>query len=748
MSFSRNFEKISLWLVKSGLWLIPILPLYISSSMLFPFITGKNFAFRIIVEIIFALWVGLVVLRSEYRPRLTPLFKAVTTFTAIIFLADLFGLNPWRSFFANYERMEGFMMLGHLYLYFIMLSSVFRDRRDWLVFFHVTLAASLVVSFIALLQKFGYRVSLQGGFRVDSTIGNPTYLASYLVFHVWLLVLLLKKFWANWWLRIIYTAVLFFELLIIYYTATRGAVLALLVVSFLLVFSLFFLWPKIFPSYGRFRSLALVVPLALIAVPLVFWQFRHTDFVRSSPVLSRLTQISFQERTIQSRFLIWGMAYKAALERPVLGWGQENFYLVFQKYFNPGLYAQEPWFDRSHNIFFDWLVHAGFLGLASYLAVLGAAFWMIISGLRKSIIPAWEGLVLLSLFSAHFLQNFFVFDNLNTYLLFFALLAYVQYFDLPLAGAAAGKNSGFFQAPFRLYSKAYATTAALLMVLSFLGYFLHWKPIQESRALTRALSLAQFKGPMDQILGAFERALGYNSFGDTEVREQMANFARSVPGNNRFTPEEKIKFVELTIKELKKEVSGPAKDVKHLLFLAAVLDQAQSLNPKYGLEAEKFLQEAIQLSPTKQIVYFEFAQLYLSQGKVDQVIEVLRKAWYLDKNFQNAGLNLWTIGLAYKKPEVVAEVREVIKIKEIGNSESLIRLGSIYQQQGDLATALEIAERLVETVPGESKHHATYGSLLAYFKRNDEAIKHLQEALRLDPNLKEAQQFLDQLKPR
>lgn len=744
MSSGRNFEKISLWIVKIGLWLIPILPLYISSSMLFPFITGKNFTFRIVVEIIFALWVGLAVLRSEYRVRLTPLFKAVTFFIAIVFLADLFSLNPWRAFFANYERMEGFMMLGHLYLYFIMLSSVFRDRRDWLTFFHVTLAASIIVSFVALLQKFGYRVSLQGGFRVDSTIGNPTYLASYLVFHVWLLAMLLRRFWMKWWLRILYTAALLFELLIIYYTATRGAVLALLVVSFILVVALFFFWPKVFPAHSRLRPWALIVPLALVLVPLTFWQFRHASLVRSSPVLSRLTQMSFQERTIQSRFLIWGMAYKAALERPILGWGQENFYLVFQKYFNPGLHAQEPWFDRSHNIFFDWLVHTGFLGLAAYLAVLGAAFWTLISGIRKNIIPVWEGLILFSLFLAHFLQNFFVFDNLNTYLLFFAFLGYAQYIGIPLENQVAGKVRGSPSLRF----KARAATLAFLAAFLFFGYFLHWKSIQESRSLTRALSLAQFKAPMDQVMGAFEKALSYRTFGDTEVREQIANFARSVPSNDRFTLQEKTRFVDFAAQELKKEISGPAKDIKHLLFLAAVLNQAQSLNPQYGLEAEKILQEAIQISPTKQIIYFELAQLYLSQRKVDQTIETLRKAWYLDKNFQNAGLNLWLVGLLAKRSDVVAEAREVIKIKEIGNSESLLKLGSIYQEQGDLETALEIAERLVETVPDGAHHRATYGSLLVHFGRKEEGIKQLQEALRLDPNLKEAQQFLDQLKPR
>ena len=27
------------------------------------------------------------------------------------------------------------------------------------------------------------------------------------------------------------------------------------------------------------------------------------------------------------------------------------------------MWGQEPWFDRSHNIFFDWLINAGLLGL-------------------------------------------------------------------------------------------------------------------------------------------------------------------------------------------------------------------------------------------------------------------------------------------------------------------------------------------------------------------------------------------------
>src|SRR3989338_10971912 len=132
--------------------------------MLFPFITGKNFTFRIIVEFIFVFWATLAIMHSEFRPRLTPLFKAATVFIVILFLADFFSPNPYRALFSNYERMEGFLMLFHLYLYFVMLASVF-SKREWMVFFHMTIFASIAVSYVALLQKMGYRVSLQGGFR-------------------------------------------------------------------------------------------------------------------------------------------------------------------------------------------------------------------------------------------------------------------------------------------------------------------------------------------------------------------------------------------------------------------------------------------------------------------------------------------------------------------------------------------------------------------------------------------------------
>src|SRR5205085_82544 len=56
----------------------------------------------------------------------------------------------------------------------------------------------------------------------------------------------------------------------------------------------------------------------------------------------------------------------------ILGWGQENYAIVFDKYYDPRMYGQEPWFDRVHNIIFDWLVAGGFPGLILYLLIFAA----------------------------------------------------------------------------------------------------------------------------------------------------------------------------------------------------------------------------------------------------------------------------------------------------------------------------------------------------------------------------------------
>lgn len=758
--YYSTLQQVQIWILKIGLWILPIIPLIISETMLFPFITGKNFTFRIVIEILFILWIWLILSRPEFRPRWTPLFTAVTVFIVVLFVADLLGANPYRSFFSNFERMEGFMMLGHLYLYFVMLTSVFRTSRDWMVFFHATLAVSVVVSFIALMQKVGLRPALQGGFRVDSTIGNPTYLAAYLLFHVWLLFFLIYEFWKKWWLEAIYISILLFELAIIYFTATRGVVLALAFIGFLFLVSLVLFWKKVFPqpslsdryihkkkykeieqipssSWPRWRKITVGFLVGGVLFGFFLWQVRESEFVQSHEALQRLTNYSLNEGTIQARFMIWGMSWEGFKERPILGWGQENYYLVFQKYFNPGLFGEEPWFDRSHNVFFDWLINAGLLGLLAYLSIFFIAFWMIARGMRRGSIAWLHGFVLFGLFLSYGFQNLFVFDNLNTYLLFFFFLAYTEYIT---RRHPEGERVGLTTHVQPIPSGYQYGIVSILAVGMFINmYFINIQPIFQSQALIQALQVPRSETP-DKLISAFERALAYQSFGDTEAREQLHRIARQVVDNALFSEEDRMRFVEFARTELKKETEKESADVKHFLFLGSLLWRSGNLNSTYIKEAEDVLTQAMRLSPGKQLVALELAQLYLSTGRAEPAVEVLARVWNMKREFPVITENVWIAAVLAGAEKMITEIKTYLENTD--KKVNMFRIALAYSQIKDFSSALTILEELIQGAPDIAQYHAVHAAFLAEVGRFNEARTEIEEAVRLDSGYQEqADQF-------
>src|SRR3989344_2225843 len=145
--------------IKIGTYVILFLPLVVFQGMFFPFITGKNFIFRIIIEIIFASWVVLFLRDKSYLPKRSLIFYFVLASVAVLTLATIFGADVSRSFWSNFERMEG--LLGHLHLlmYFLVLVGINRTEKDWWRFFHVSFIASFSPCIIFLRRK-----KVHGGF--------------------------------------------------------------------------------------------------------------------------------------------------------------------------------------------------------------------------------------------------------------------------------------------------------------------------------------------------------------------------------------------------------------------------------------------------------------------------------------------------------------------------------------------------------------------------------------------------------
>ena len=232
-----KLEKILKWIVIGGIFLLPFIPLIVSSGLFFPFIAGKNFAFRIIVEIIFGAWIVLAFLDKNYRPKFSWISISVCAFVLIMAVADIFSQNPYKSFWSNFERMEGLVTLLHLLAYFFVVGSILNTEKLWNWFLNFTVGVSVIEIIYGLLQLAGKVAINQSGTRLDGTLGNAAYLGAYMLIHIFITVFLILKWRGANLVKWLYGIIAFFQFLILYYTETRGAFLGFLagVIVFLII---------------------------------------------------------------------------------------------------------------------------------------------------------------------------------------------------------------------------------------------------------------------------------------------------------------------------------------------------------------------------------------------------------------------------------------------------------------------------------------------------------------------------------
>lgn len=607
-------------LIVLGLFLFPFIPLFVASSLFFPYITGKAFAFRIIVEIIVAAWLLLAALDREQLPRRSPILWAVLGLVAISSLAAIFGANPYRSFWSNFERMEGLITYLHLLGYFLVLISVLKSEKLWGWFLNLSLAVSVIVGSLALNQWLAKAGA--GGFRADATFGNPIYLAVYALVHFFLALFVLVRS-SGRWPRIIYGALALFEIGVIYLTATRSAMLGL-VGGVLLATILVALFER---EHRGLRRWAIGFSLAVLLVVGGFWLAKDSAVIQNNPVLSRLANISLRDNTTRHRLIVWGMGWQGVKERPLLGWGAENFNLVFNRYYDPALYGAESWFDRSHNILIDWLAHAGLLGLLAYLGLFAAALRALWRQRSWSLL---EKSILVGLFTAYFIHNLFVFDNLISYLLFFALLAYLH---------VSSTDQTVEKRKFTPSSVWLWLSLPLAGALIFSIYFFNWRVIVSGQELVQAISFYPEQLPSAGMLDEyvkqkeelFKKVFAADTMAGGEASEQLLNLTLRLIQNKEVSQERKQEFVTLTNEQMLAQIKRAPADARAQLFYGTFL-----VNLGYVQEGVKHLEIAQSLSPNKQQILFELTSAYWRLGDKKKARELAQKTYDLNPEVAEA----------------------------------------------------------------------------------------------------------------
>jgi len=177
------------------------------------------------------------------------------------------------------------------------------------------------------------------------------------------------------------------------------------------------------------------IVIMLLVISLMVY-FKEAPFVKSLPG-SRLFDISFSAETFQHRRIMWKIALDGWKERPLLGWGPENYLKIFDKHFNIEYFIPAAgfgaWFDRAHSVYFDYLAETGILGLLSYLSIFIVFYWQLLSKTRinaeinSSHQSSVSNALLIALPIAYLIQGLVLFETLPLYLNLFLFLAFANY---------------------------------------------------------------------------------------------------------------------------------------------------------------------------------------------------------------------------------------------------------------------------------------------------------------------------------
>ncbi len=597
--------KIAKWTAIGALFVIPFLPLYVADELFFPYITGKGFAFRILVELAIGAWVFLMCIDARYRPRFSYAMLLFGALTLWMLIADLLGANAHKAIWSNFERMDGWITLIHLFGFSLVASSVLAAhdlwRRWWLAF----LAGSALICVYGLLQKLGVLNFHQDG-RLDASFGNAAYLPAYLLFCV--AIALWQAVVHKGWLRYGLLALALLQAVVIFFSATRGAFLGLIGAA--AVGGL--LWLVETKGVGRRPAIAALVAVLVVVGGLFL--MRDTSFVQENPTVSRMASI-FSVESLETRFTIWGMALKGVAERPITGWGQEGFNYVFAKHYDPTLFAQEPWFDRAHNIFLDWLIAGGVPALALFLSVIAAIVIMLY---RKAFTPL-ERVLLIAALVAYGIQGLVVFDNLFTYVPLVAILAFVH-------SRASRPLMTLERLPvLNSHAKRMAAAIVAAVVTLLVVWFVNVPNILAGNDLIRALQ----GGPTNpQSAALFRQALARGSFAEQEIREHLVVFAATAAQQREVTDESKRDILTLAFMEMETQIALYPNDPRLHLHAAT----GYSSVGEY-VRALEHIDAALELSPRKQTSWIQRGVLLWQGGDLQGARDSFQQAYELDSSF-------------------------------------------------------------------------------------------------------------------
>lgn len=627
---------------------IAIFPFISYGGFLFYGTTTRSINLVVFVEILILIF-SFVLFNKKDELTLTksPIAVSLLLFLIISFVSSIFGVDFLTSFWSKATRMTGLYYYIHIGIFYLFLFMLFGKEKTLRNFLKVFLISAGIFSIGALLSNDGLGLIFTAKKWTGFTFGNSSFAAMYLyaafMASIYFIVYSdkLKKHWWRFCIPFVFVINSYFLNINIWsgqvniFKNPLGIIGEAQASSFVMFLSLFllllaYLVSKIKSSNVRRNILWVSVTLGLcVAVFSALSLFSSNGYLRNA----------YLKQASNARPLVWDLSKESIKDRPLLGWGVDNFDRSFEKHYDNRVLEQkngaEPWFDRAHNIFIDQTIETGYIGLLAYILI----YLTILGSMIYVILQSKEGknqqlAVILSVyFICHIVELQTGFETT------------ISYIALAVMTALA---SNLFYKTYEIEKKEKKEIKIPKEIQYIVGVLLVIFVIYISFIGTIPIIRAEIANGKIHIAGSSEKRIPMYPvlFGSPVDRASFLwkttyDFQRGIAEKPTIIENQKKReglIAELAIhtEEYRKYANEHPLDYRVRVSLAGVYIYERLMNVDHLKEANQVLDDSILLSPKIPQAYWMKAVIYLYQRKFVLAREWAKKAYDLNPGIEQS----------------------------------------------------------------------------------------------------------------
>ena len=653
-----------------GIFAIACVPFVVFFHVFYPYTVPKGLWIQTINWILLAVYLIGIITNKElyyrYKPKLNFIFYSYVIYIFIGFVASLVGDNFRFSFFGEFQRMTGLYWDLHTIIFLFILSACSNMKRFYYNLFSFVFFVGLIFSIFYILEHHHIFSFGMPGYsdqtRAVFTIGNPGFVGLYTM-SVFLIGLGLFSFnFANIhfsFLKMdnmkdqrkyyIYYFYLLLTMFLLLYatilTASRSVIPGLLsgIGMFLILMFLSF------RSQYSVRKLILLISLIVFAFFILAFIFFVTGILDTSidrfrDVLNTqaiTTGTSSEKAGLSSRLSNINVVLRAFIEKPLFGFGVNNFQIAYNQYAIPSQITSWE-MDNAHNSLLHILTTTGLLGLLAYLYLM---FSIIVNAIKNGRFNFYDqeyglsGIIFIVpiFFAGYFIHQLFWFDFHEVYILIMIMISVMnvsiktpalltkniskfKQFMIIVFGSMINKNSRF---------------VSILIFVSILTIFLNveikmyqtasniWDYSQITRENSKDKGFIQSK--IEQML------IAVNTYSpmSNEARTFIVNDAiRLAP---QFKEPSRSQLLNVAFTEGHNAIyHHPGYWKLHarlaiLYYEAAKLSEDNDQIEEYKKFAEELFHNSISLGPSRYDVYKAYLNMHINFNEYDKAKIVLQR---------------------------------------------------------------------------------------------------------------------------